>query len=257
MIVFKLFCKPRKREALNVIQPVNFWLLAERTERLIPQHPQRTVLKGATKRVGRLYCFDGAQDYVDAYSPLTPSVANLSVCHGYGCRFRSQVRIEPDMRAEITNLYHPPPKSAAEERARLARAIALFEIKIGAALGTSRDCYAATTFNKNNDPGQLDCIDETVNTTSYMRLLANLGLMHFHVIGTAAPRGSISGFADNDFITNTAVIAEKHSGAEYAADSYFYANGRESKIMKLADWRNNWRPLPNDPNLTPLPLASR
>ena len=222
----------------------------------------RSLVGGAIKWITMGACVAlascvGAQDYVDAYAPITPSVANLSVCHGYGCQFRSQVRIEPDMRTEIAKLYYPAPKNAAEERTRLARAIALFEIRIGAALGTSRDRYAATTFNKNNDPGQLDCIDETVNTTSYMRLLANLGLMRFHVIGTAAQRGSVSGFAYNDFITNTAVIAEINSGAEYAVDSYFYANGREPKIMKLADWRNNWRPLPDDPNLTPLPVASR
>ena len=197
----------------------------------------------------------GAQDYVDAYAPPSPSVAALSICHGYGCRLRTLVRIEPHMQAEIARLYHPAPKTAAEERTRLARAIALFEIRIGVAVGTSRDRYAATTFNKNNDPGQLDCIDETVNTTTYMRVLTSLGLMRFHGIGTAAQRGSISGFAFNDFVTNTAVIVETKSGEAYAVDSYFFANGREPKIMPLADWRSNWRPRLDDPNLTPLPVA--
>jgi hypothetical protein len=197
----------------------------------------------------------GAQDYVDAYAPPSPSVGALSICHGYGCRLRTLVRIEPQMQAELARLYDPAPKTAAAERARLARAIALFEIRIGEAVGTGRDRYAATTFNKNNDPGQLDCIDETVNTTSYMRLLTNLGLMRFHVIGTAAQRGSVSGFAFNDFVTNTAVIVEENSGEAYAVDSYFFGNGRQPKIMPLADWRKNWRPRLDDPNLTPVLVA--
>jgi len=197
----------------------------------------------------------GAQDYVDAYAPPSPSVEQLSVCHGYGCRLRTLVRIEPEMQADIARLYHPAPRTAAEERIRLARAIALFEIRIGVAVGTGRDRYAATTFNKNNDPGQLDCIDETVNTTTYMRVLASLGLMRFHVVGEAAQRGSISGFAFNDFITNTAVIVETETGTAYAVDSYFFANGREPKIMPLAEWRKNWRPRLDDPNLTPVFVA--
>jgi hypothetical protein len=197
----------------------------------------------------------GAQDYVDAYALPSPSVERLSICHGYGCRLRTLVRIEPEMQTDIARLYLPAPRTAAEERARLARAIALFEIRIGVAVGTGRDRYAATTFNENNNPGQLDCIDETVNTTTYMRLLTNLGLMRSHVVGTAAQRGSISGFAFNDFITNTAVIVETETGTAYAVDSYFFANGREPKIMPLAEWRKNWRPRLDDPNLTPVFVA--
>jgi len=197
----------------------------------------------------------GAQEYVDAFVEPKPSVQKLRVCHGYGCRWMTNVRIEPSAQAEIAGIFKPSPKNAVEERARLGRAVALFEIKVGAAIGTSNDRYAATTFN--NDPGQLDCIDETVNTTTYLRLLESLGLMRFHGIGVAAQRGSISGFAFNDFVTNTAVIVEKATGAQYAIDSYFYGNGREPKIMPLAAWSENWRPSLTDPNLTPVPVASR
>jgi hypothetical protein len=192
----------------------------------------------------------GAQEYVDTYVAPSPSVDQLRVCHGYNCRWMTDVRIEPAAQEEFASLFRPPARRAAEERARLAQAIALFEIKVGAAIGTSHDRYAATTFNQ--DPGQLDCIDETVNTTTYLRLLKSLGFMRYHDIGVAAQRGSLSGFAFNDFITNTAVIVEKASGAEFAVDSYFFGNGREPKIMPLAEWRKNWRPSLDDPNLPPV-----
>lgn len=192
----------------------------------------------------------GAQDYVDRYAHPAPSRAEFSVCHGYGCRLRTFIRIEPEGWADVAAAFRPPPASGAEERARIARAIALFEVKVGAAVGTSTDIGAATTFG--GEPDQLDCIDETVNTTVYLRLLANEGLMRLHAVGTAAQRGSLMGFQYNDFITNTAVIVETATGAAYAVDSYFYPNGREPKILPLADWKRNWRPAPGDPLLAPL-----
>ena len=167
----------------------------------------------------------------------------------------TNVRIEPSAQAEFAGLFKPAPKGAAEERIRLARAISMFEIKVGVAIGTSNDRYASTTFNK--DPGQLDCIDETVNTTTYLRLLTNLGLMRFNSIGEAVQRGSISGFAFNDFVTNTAVIVDKKTGAKFAIDSYFFGNGQEPQIMPLAKWRDNWRPSLDDPRLKPLYVAGR
>jgi hypothetical protein len=194
----------------------------------------------------------GAQEYVDAFGDPSPTVEEVTVCHGYGCRWMTNVRIESSAQAEFADLFKPPSRNAAEERVRLGRAIAMFEIKVGVAIGTGNDRYAATALNTNNDPGQLDCIDETVNTTTYLRLLAGLGLMKFHVVGEAAQRGSISGFAFNDFVTNTAVIVVRKTGAQFAVDSYFFGNGREPKIMPLAKWSENWRPSLDDPRLRPV-----
>jgi hypothetical protein len=193
-----------------------------------------------------------AQDYVDAFAQPSPTVDEMSICHGYGCRLVTTVRIEPSAQAEFANLFRPPSRDAAEERVRLGRAIALFEIKVGVAIGSSHDRFAATTFNKNDDPGQLDCIDETVNTTTYLRVLSSLGLLRFHKVGKAAQRGSLSGFAFNDFVTNTAVIVERGTGARFAVDSYFFANGQEPKIMALDAWRRNWRPSLDDSRLKPV-----
>jgi hypothetical protein len=76
-------------------------------------------------------------------------------------------------------------------------------------------------------------------------------------VGKAAQRGSLSGFAFNDFITNTAVIVETKTGEAWAVDSYFFGNGREPKIMPLGEWRKNWRPRLDDPRLTPVPVGDR
>ncbi len=193
-----------------------------------------------------------AQNHVENYAHHAPSLSAFTVCHGYGCRLRKTVRIEPYAWAEVANLFEPVPTTAAEERGRLARAIALLEIKIGAVTGTHTDRAAADTFG--GEPDQLDCIDETVNTTTYLRLLKQTGLMRWHIIGPAAQRGWLlaSFFGSTDFITNTAVIVEKETRAAFAIDSYFYPNGRPPKIMPLAEWNKNWRPAPDDPLLLPL-----
>ena len=193
-----------------------------------------------------------AQNHVDRYAHPAPTLTDFTVCQGYGCRIQKTIRIEPFAWAEVARLFEPAPASAAEERIRLARAIGLLEIKIGAAIGTRTDRPAADIFG--SGPDQLDCIDETVNTTTYLRLLAQDGLMRRHIIGTAAQRGWLLAyfFLSNDFITNTAVILEEETGAPFAIDSYFYANGRQPKIMPLAEWKKNWRPASDDPGLLPL-----
>ena len=93
-----------------------------------------------------------------------------------------------------------------------------------------------------------------MNTTTYLRLLAQDGLMPRHIIGPPSQRGWLlaSLVGSTDFITNTAVILEKETGAVFAIDSYFYANGQPPKIMPLAEWKKNWRPATDDPGLQPL-----
>ena len=77
-----------------------------------------------------------AQDYVDRYGDPRPRLAELPICHGYGCRVRTIVRIEPEAWAGVARVFEPAPSDAAEERARLARAVALLEVMIGVAIVT-------------------------------------------------------------------------------------------------------------------------
>ncbi len=193
-----------------------------------------------------------AQDHVDRFAHPAPSLTDFTVCQGYGCRIQKHIRLEPFVWEEVSNLFDPAPTSAVEERQRLGQAIAFLEVKIGAAIGATTDRAAAETFN--TGPDQLDCIDETVNTTTYLQLLTRHGLMRWHYIGTPDQRGWLfSAFVGStNFITNTAVIVEKETGTKFAVDSYFYPNGRPPKIMPLSEWRKNWRPLQNDPLLQPL-----
>lgn len=193
-----------------------------------------------------------AQDHVNRFAHKAPTLEEFTVCKGFGCRIKRPVTLDTSTWAEVVRIFEPVPSSAADERVRLGQAIALLEIKIGVKIGTSRDKPAAKTAEGGRN--QLDCIDETVNTTTYLRLLAQDGLMRRHVLGPPSQRGWLLApmFGSTNFITNTAVIQEKETGALFAIDSYFYANGHPPKIMPLAEWEENWRPGPDDPKLLPV-----
>jgi hypothetical protein len=62
--------------------------------------------------------------------------------------------------------------------------------------------------------------------------------LHGGRIGEAAWRGN---FVDG-WPHNTAVLIENGTGASYAVDSWFFANGVEPAIVPLDEWKAGWRP---------------
>ena len=176
------------------------------------------------------------QEFVDEYSDVKPEPASFTICYGYGCSSQSQVKMSAVGWQQVKDAYGPAPANALEERAAIARAISLIEKKVGAATGTDIDKAGASLFAENEF--QLDCIDETANTTTYLRMFERDKLLRFHKIGQAAWRGQFI----NGWPHNTAVIVEKSSGSSYVVDSWFYANGIAPEILPLAKWKAGWSP---------------
>ena len=80
-------------------------------------------------------------------------------------------------------------------------------------------------------PGQLDCISESRNTTTYLRLLEAEGLLQWHTVEERQVR--------HPLIFNvhwSAVIRERTSGERFAVDSWFLDNGKPPFIQPLEDW---------------------
>jgi hypothetical protein len=107
---------------------------------------------------------------------------------------------------------------------------------VGAKNGTSTD--HAGTFDNADYAGQLDCNDEAINTTTYLRLLKINGLMNFHAIEDMRTRN----FFFTGWPHTTAVIREIKTGERYAVDSWFYDNGRPATIVPFAQWKDNYQP---------------
>ncbi len=167
-----------------------------------------------------------------------PDVAMFSHCSSYGCQVVQQVAFEPQEWKQITEIFAKQPTSALEERELLPKAIALMEEIVGPKTGTADDIARSWTFTF-MPKGQLDCIDGSINTTTYLQILDQAGFVNFHDIGTIALRGNKF---DLMLLHNTATLIEHDSGISYAIDSWFRANGIAPDVVLLDDWISGWKP---------------
>mgnify|MGYP006921606209 CR=1 FL=1 len=169
---------------------------------------------------------------------------HFSHCRGYGCKYiDTDIKLTAQDWIDIRALFPQPATSAAQERERIASAIGLFEEKTGALTGTTRDIEG--TYRKVG-PYQHDCVDESVNTTIYLSLLDQQGLLSQHAI--AAPTARLPIVARGLGPHQTAVIAEKSTGIRYAVDSWFHDNGQPAEIVALDKWFFGWRPQKSSPS---------
>ncbi len=153
----------------------------------------------------------------------------LDICTDYHCDRIKPVTLDEKDWAQVRILFSAI-ETPEQERQKLRLAIALLEDKIGEATGTWQD------LGKNvagaGKPGQLDCISESKNTTSYLRLIQQDDLLRWHQVRERAVR--------HPWILDyhwTAVIEDLNSGTRYAVDSWYLDNGEPPYIQKLEDWR--------------------
>lgn len=176
---------------------------------------------------------------VAALVPPDASLETLTVCHGTGCAERSEVRLDENDWSKVDAVFLSPAVSAADERARIAIAIGIVEVLVGPQSGTKAD--TGRNQHSGNRYGQLDCVDEAVNSTTYLRLIADRGLLRFHDVGMPANR-----IVDLVNAHNTAVVVDRTTDISYAIDSWFYDNGTPAIVLPLAMWRAGWDPLNGD-----------
>ncbi|MGD8742597.1 MAG: hypothetical protein PVH46_04175 [Granulosicoccaceae bacterium] len=103
---------------------------------------------------------------------------------------------------------------------------------------TGTDIDRAGTFEHLGEEGQLDCIDESTNTTFYLMMLVNDGLIRWHSVEDRSSRG----FFLRGWPHTTAVIRDRHSDTQYAVDSWFLDNGKPPYIIPLEKWEDGWEP---------------
>jgi hypothetical protein len=170
----------------------------------------------------------------------TPSLQQFEVCQGGGCIQSNQLSISSAEWNTIAQIFKTKASNAESERLQISKAIGQFEIIVGAKNSTATDL--AGTFDSDNTPGQLDCNDEAINTTTYMRLLKQGGFMQFHEIEDMRTRN----FFFTGWPHSTAVIREIKTGARFAVDSWFYDNGAAATIVPFAQWKASYQP-PDSP----------
>jgi len=166
------------------------------------------------------------------------TVDSFSHCRGYGCKIvETNIKLSDKDWKQIRKLFKPPPKSAEDERQRIVRAIGLFEEKVGALTGTAEDVEG--TYHKLGR-FQHDCVDESVNTTIYLSLLDQQGLLRFHSVST--PTARVPPLSLRLGPHQTAVVQEKDTGTRHAIDSWFHDNGHPAETVPIDQWFFGWRP---------------
>ncbi|MBO1924278.1 hypothetical protein [Thiomicrorhabdus sp. 6S3-12] len=168
----------------------------------------------------------------------TPDIAHLRedaavnrvmVCHEYACKQLDEVNLSVAEKMQIQQLFQEASTKPERERVVIAKAVALMEQLTGQKVGTWRD---QAENNGTGERGQMDCIDESVNTTTYLKFFSANGWLKHHQVMSRVVRNPF--FFDVHW---TAVIREMANGQLYAVDSWFRQNGEEPVILPLADWK--------------------
>ena len=165
-----------------------------------------------------------------------PTPERFSVCHAHDCKEIETLGLSSGQWEQISAPLRPVTPTAAEERTRLGEAIARMEHVIGPLTGTEHD--QGGSFSGLGAGGQMDCIDESVNTTTYLTLFQRAGLLRHHQIEPRATRG----FFLFGWPHTSAVIRERGSDARFAVDSWFHDNGTAPEILPLDQWRSGYSP---------------
>ena len=174
--------------------------------------------------------------HYDDFQTKKPDGNTVHVCSAYGCKQQTRFRFTDADMTELRSIMKKNAKdqSAAEERRAVAYAIGWIERRVGAAIGTDKD-REGMDFAASGDPTQQDCVDEATNTTSYLLVLQNNGLLKHHTVGTPFAKDQlwrgVSGWTHW-----TAVLVETSTKTRWAVDSWIYANGENPAIVDTDNW---------------------
>ena len=166
-------------------------------------------------------------------SPQNISLNAIPVCYDFGCKSRATVDLPMNEWETVALWFSPVATTPAAEREQIKNAIGWMEVVIGRHTPTHKDL--AFDLPANDDygeifPGQLDCIDEAVNTTSYLKLFEMHGLLKHHTVLEAAYRRSL---LDQHWAGQ---VREKQTGKRFIIDSWFHANGYLPVVQNGESW---------------------
>ena len=179
-----------------------------------------------------------AQPFTNGEVISEPTWDRFSVCYDHSCNTVKYTSLDEDQWETFTAPFASPAENPQEERAAIAEAIARIENIVGQQTGTHAD--KGENMRGFGQPGQMDCIDESTNTHTYLTLIENAGLMRWHTLSARSTRfGIFVGMPHT-----TAVITENDSGVRFAVDSWFHDNGEPPAIIELSEWKSGWRPGP-------------
>jgi hypothetical protein len=169
-----------------------------------------------------------------ALAAAPAAAEEVAICFDYGCAAQAVVRYSPfqlgRVQAEFARVDSP-----AAERAALARAVAWLYFDAGAQSPIWRD-RGGNFDDDESQPGRMDCIDHSTNTTAYLRLIERRGWLRFHVVGERVMRGRL--LSEHW----AARVVERGSREEWVVDTWFADPGLPAAIFPLEAWLGGAEP---------------
>ena len=156
----------------------------------------------------------------------------LTVCSGYGCIIKDKLTFASEVPVELEKIMEPGRESAAAERTALKLAIAYMEREAQKSLRYQNDVEFSYQRHRGKR-GQMDCVDESRNTVSYLKFLHSKGLLRHHK--------PISGFAERGVMfdgryPHKSARMRDNTGVDWAVDSWKTANGGLPEVFLLSEW---------------------
>ena len=166
-----------------------------------------------------------------------PDPDAFSICFNHTCKEVVTVSLDRRQWREVQAVFTPPAAGGSQERRKVAEAVALFEQMVGGLVGTNRD-KGGNLQGMLSGGKQLDCIDESTNTTTFLAMLEKGRLLRWHTVEDRSSRG----FFIFGMPHTTAVVKDNATGEKWAVDSWFHDNGVPPEILPLGEWRGGWEP---------------
>lgn len=191
-----------------------------------PDRPRPAV--GAGKRAVALL-LAGLAALARPAAGASAGIDAIPVCYDFGCKAKQVVAITETEWREVAGWFRPAARTPEEERRRIRQAVGWMEVIVGRYTPTHRD--TGFSLERGGEfPGQLDCIDESINTTTYIGLFERNGLLAHHRVLERAYRRAI-------FNQHWAAqIVETATGKRYVVDSWFRENGVLPYVQTLDAW---------------------
>ena len=158
-----------------------------------------------------------------------PIYHDIPICHGFGCNIESTISLSTAEWRSVADWLKANAPNPSTERDHIRQAIGWMEVLVGRH-GPGRKDRALDLKHVAYRTGQMDCIDESINTTTYLKLFAKHNLLRWHRVVERIQRRALF---DAHWASQ---IEEIQTGDRYVIDSWFQDNGLLPNVQKTEDW---------------------
>jgi hypothetical protein len=181
------------------------------------------------------------------FSPLAPGYliseqgsATLSVCYNWSCNNITRLQLSTDELAEVKRYMDACAGDRLFERLQRLR-IGVWRMEV---LVKQHIPELANDLAVNDQEyalnGRTDCVDNATNTTTFLSILSDLGVLQGWAVGKSSVRDRLT-----KDVHWTATVIDEGNGRQWAVDSWFRPHGHLPFVSPLSDWaagRKPWEP---------------